>query len=166
MTAPMAAADGAAAGHGDAGHAGARDERAEHERAGAHRLDDLVLGNGVGEHGALDVCAVLGAAIAELHFGAHADQQLAFGFDVLHLRDVFKDDFVLGENGCGHAGERGVLRAGDLYRAEQGIAPAYYELVHRSILRRMALCMLSAWIPASAVMMEEHLEIHARKASQ
>ena len=44
-----AAADGAAAGHGDAGDAGAGDERAEDERAGAHGLDDLVLGDGVGE---------------------------------------------------------------------------------------------------------------------
>jgi hypothetical protein len=46
------AADGAAAGHGDAGDAGAGDERAEDQRAGAHGLDDLVLGDGVGEDGA------------------------------------------------------------------------------------------------------------------
>ena len=53
-----AAADGAAAGHGDAGHAGAGDERAEDERAGAHGLDDLVLGDGIGEGAAIDGDAV------------------------------------------------------------------------------------------------------------
>jgi hypothetical protein len=59
-----AAADGAASGHGDAGDAGAGDERTEDEGAGAHGFDDLVLGDGVGEDGALDVSAVLGAAVA------------------------------------------------------------------------------------------------------
>ena len=59
-----AAADGAASGHGDAGDAGAGDERAEDEGAGAHGLDDLVLGDGVGEDAALDAGAVLGAAVA------------------------------------------------------------------------------------------------------
>ncbi len=136
-----AAADGAASGHRDPGHAGAGDERAEDERAGAHGLDDLVLGDRVREHGALDVGAVLGAAVAELDLGAHADEQLALGLDVLHLRDVLEDDLVLGEDGGGHAGERGVLCAGDFYGAEQGIAPAYYKLVHLTILRRMRLCM-------------------------
>src|SRR6185437_3932157 len=104
-----AVADGAAAGHGYAGHAGARDERAEHEGAGAHGLDDLVLGDGVGEHAALDAGAVLGAAVAELDLGAHGGEQLALGLDVTDLRDVFEDDLVFSEDGGGHAGERGVL---------------------------------------------------------
>ena len=124
------AADGAAAGHGDAGDAGARDERAEDERAGAHGLDDLVLGDGVGEDAALDAGAVLGAAVAEFDLGAHADEQLALGLDVADLRDVFEDDFVFGEDGGGHAGERGVLCAGDLDGAEEGISSAYDKLVH------------------------------------
>ena len=133
-----AAADGAAAGHGDAGDAGAGDERAEDERAGAHGLDDLVLGDGVGEDGALDAGAVLGAAVAELDLGAHGDEELALGLDVADLRDVFEDDLVFGEDGGGHAGERGVLCAGDFDGAEKGIAAAYYELVHRSSLRGVA----------------------------
>ena len=129
------AADGAAAGHGDAGDAGAGDERAEDERAGAHGFDDLVLGDGVGEDGALDGGAVLGAAVAELDFGAHAGEELALGFDVLNLGDVFEDDLFFGEDGGGHAGEGGVLGSGNFDGAEKGVAAAYYKLIHRGSLR-------------------------------
>jgi hypothetical protein len=125
-----AAADGAASGHGDAGDTGAGDERAEDERGGSHGFDDLVFGDGVGEDGALDVGAVLGAAVAELDLGAHGDEQLALGLDVVDLGDVFEDDLVFGEDGGGHAGERGVFGSGDFDGAEEGIAAAYYELVH------------------------------------
>ena len=125
-----AAADGAAAGHGDAGDAGARDERAEDERAGAHGLDDLVLGDGVGEDAALDAGAVLGAAVAELDLGAHAGEELALGLDVADLGDVFEDDLVFGEDGGGHAGEGGVFGSGDFDGAEKRVAAAYYKLVH------------------------------------
>ena len=55
------AADGASAGHGHARHAGARDKRAEHQRAGAHGLDDFVLGYGIGESAAADGGAMLGS---------------------------------------------------------------------------------------------------------
>ncbi len=130
-----AAADGAASGHGDAGDAGAGDERAEDERAGAHGLDDLVLGDGVGEDGALDAGAVLGAAVAEFDLGAHAGEELALGLDVADLGDVFEDDLVLGEDGGGHAGERGVFSSGDFDGAEKGVTAAYNELVHRLSLR-------------------------------
>jgi hypothetical protein len=134
-----AAADGAASGHGDAGDAGACDERAEDERAGAHGLDDLVLGDGIGEDGALDASAVLGAAIAEFDLGAHAGQELALGLDVVDLRDVFEDDLVLGKDGGGHAGKGGVFRSGDFDGAEKGIAAAYYELIHLASLRRFCV---------------------------
>ena len=129
------AADGASAGHGDAGDAGAGDQGAEDERGGAHGLDDLVLGDGVGEDGAADVGAVLGAAVAEFDLGAHGGEQFALGLDVLDLRNVFEDDFVFGEDGGGHAGERGVLCAGDFDGSEEGIAPADDELVHGVSLR-------------------------------
>ena len=125
-----AAADGAASGHGDAGDAGAGDERAEDERAGAHGLDDLVFGDGVGEDAALDAGAVLGAAVAEFDLGAHAGEELALGLDVADLGDVFEDDFVFGEDGGGHAGERGVFGSGDFDGAEKRVAAAYYKLVH------------------------------------
>jgi hypothetical protein len=49
---------------------------------------------------------VLRAAIAELYFGPHRDQQLALGFNVADLRDVFEDDLILGQDGSGHAGQR------------------------------------------------------------
>ena len=79
---------------------------------------------------ALDAGAVLGAAVAELDLGAHGGEQLALGLDVADLRDVFEDDFVFGEDGGGHAGERGVLCAGDFDGAEKRVAAAYYKLVH------------------------------------
>ncbi len=145
-----AAADGAAAGHGDAGDAGAGDERAEDERAGAHGLDDLVFGDGVGEHGALDAGAVLGAAVAELDLGAHGDEELALGLDVADLGDVFEDDLVFGEDGGGHAGERGVLGAGDFDGAEQRVAAADDELVHPDSLRTPRVD-ASGWVGARVV---------------
>ena len=132
------AADGAASGHGDAGDAGAGDERAEDQRAGAHGLDDLVLGDGVGEDGALDAGAMLGAAVAEFDLGAHGGEQLALGLDVADLGNVFQDDFVFGEDGGGHAGQSGVLCAGDFDGAEKRIAAANDKLVHRDSLREMA----------------------------
>ena len=131
------AADGASARHGDAGDACAGDERAEDEGAGAHGLHDLVLGDRIGEDGAADVRPMLGASVAEFDLGPHADEQLALGFDVLHLGDVLQDDFVLGEDGGGHAGERGVLRARDFDRAEKRVAAAYYKLVHLLSLRKV-----------------------------
>ena len=129
------AADGASAGHGDARDAGAGDERAEDEGAGAHGFDDLVLGDGVGEDGAADAGAVLGAAVAKIDLGTHGGEQAALGLDVADLRDVLQDDLVLGEDGSGHAGQSGVLCAGDFDGAEERIASANDELVHGDSLR-------------------------------
>ena len=129
-----ASADGAASGHGDACDAGAGDEGAEDEGTGAHGFDDLVLGDGVGEDGALDVGAVLGASIASLDLGSHAGEELALGLDVLDLGDVFEDDFIFGEDGGGHAGERGVFGSGDFDGTEKGVSAAYYELIHLNSL--------------------------------
>ena len=129
------AADGASAGHGDARDAGAGDERAEDEGVGAHGFDDLVLGDGVGEDGAADVGAVLGAAVAKIDLGAHGGEQAALGLDVADLGDVLQDDFVFGEDGGGHAGQGGVLCAGDFDGAEEGIASANDKLVHGDSLR-------------------------------
>jgi len=127
--------DGAASGHGNASDAGACDQRSQHQRRGAHGLDDFVFGDRVGEHGALDRGAMLRAAVAEFDFGAHGLEQLALGFDVLDLRDVFEDDFVLGEDGRSHAGERGVLCAGNFDCAEQRVSASDDELIHRASLR-------------------------------
>ena len=146
-----AAADGAAAGHGDAGDAGARDERAEHERAGAHGLDDLVLGDGVGQDAALDAGAVLGAAVAELDLGAHGGEQLALGLDVADLRDVFEDDLVFGEDGGGHAGKGGVLGSGDFDGAEKGVTAAYNKLIHWDSLRKSYEENGVAWLILSGI---------------
>ncbi len=57
-------------------------------------------------------------------------EELSFGLDVADLGDVFEDDFFFGEDGGGHAGERGVLGAGDFDGSEKGVSAAYNELVH------------------------------------
>ena len=83
----------------------------------------------------LDAGAVLGAAVAEIDLGAHGGEQAALGLDVADLGDVLQDDLVLGEDGGGHAGEGGVLCAGDFDGAEEGIASANDKLVHGDSLR-------------------------------
>lgn len=131
-----ASANGTAARHCDAGHAGASDERTKHKGTRAHGLDDLVFGDGVGEYGALDGRTVLCSAIAQLDLRSHALEQLALGLNVVDLRDVLKDDLILGEDGGCHAGKRGVLRAGDFDGAEQRVAATDNELVHLYSLRK------------------------------
>ena len=92
---------------------------------------------------AADAGAMLGAAVAEFDFGAHAGEELALGLDVADLGDVFEDDFVFGEDGGGHAGEGGVFCSGDFDGAEKRVAAAYYELVHLVSLRRFCVEMSS-----------------------
>jgi len=46
------------------------------------------------------------------------------------LRNVFENDGFVGEQGRGHAGERGVFRAADADGAEQRLAAADYEFIH------------------------------------
>ena len=124
------ATDCAASGHGDAGEPGSGDQRPEHQRRGAHGLDDLEYSGGVGEDAAGDGGAMLGAAVAQLDFAAHRGEELTLGLDVLHLGDVFEDDFVFGEDGRGHAGAGAELCAADADGAEQRIAAADYEFIH------------------------------------
>ena len=93
-------------GHGHARNAGTSDERSQYQRRGAHGLDDLIFRYGIGEQAAGDGGAVLRAAVAKLDLGAHGDQQFALGLNIAHLRNVFEDDFVFCQDGCGHAGQR------------------------------------------------------------
>ena len=69
-------------------------------------------------------------SVAEFDFGAHGGQQLARSLDVAHLRNVFENDRLVGEQGGGHAGEGGVFRSADADGAEQGRATADYEFIH------------------------------------
>ena len=64
------------------------------------------LRHGIGESAATDRGAVLRAPVAQLDLGAHRNQQPPLGLNVAHLRNVFERDFVFGENGSGHAGQR------------------------------------------------------------
>ncbi len=77
---------------------------------------------------------MLRAAVAELDFGAHGGEQLALGLDVADLGDIFEDDFVFGEDGGGHAGQGRVFCAADADGAEQRIAAADYEFIHKRLI--------------------------------
>ncbi len=125
-----AGSDGAAAGKRNAGVAAAGYQRAEHQRGGAHGLDEFVGGFGGVEFGAVDGGAVLGASVAEFDFGAHGGEQVARGLNVADLRNIFEDDGLIGEQGGGHAGKRGIFCAADAHRAEQRLSAADYEFVH------------------------------------
>jgi hypothetical protein len=69
---------------------------------------------------------MLGASVAEFDFGAHRCEKPAGGFDVAYLRNVFENHRFIGQQGCRHARERGVLRATNSNRPQQGIAAADY----------------------------------------
>ena len=73
----------------------------------------------------------LRAAVAELDFGAHGCKQLALGLDVADLGNVFEGDFVFGEDGRGHAGQGGIFCARDADGADEGIAAADDEFIHK-----------------------------------
>ena len=79
--------------------------------------------------------AVLRAAVAEFDFRAHGGEQLARGFDVAHLRNVFQNDRLFGEQSRSHGGQRGILGAADANRAEQRIAAANYKFIHEDGLK-------------------------------
>src|ERR1035438_269450 len=125
-----ASSDGAAAGERDAGVATAGYERAEDQRGGTHGFDEFVGSLGSGECGAVDGGAVMSASVAELDFGAHGSEQVARGLNVADLRNVFEDNGLVGEQGGGHAGKRGILCAADADCAEQRLSAADDELVH------------------------------------
>ena len=73
---------------------------------------------------------MLRASVAEFDFGAHGGQKIARGVDVANLGNVFEDDRLIGEQGGGHAGQRGIFCAADADRAEQWLSAAKNELVH------------------------------------
>jgi hypothetical protein len=125
-------ANRASPGHCDARHAGPRNQRPQHQRARAHGLHDLVLRHRIAQHCAPDRRPMLRAPIPQLHLRAHRHQQLALRLDVLHLRNILEDDLILRKNRSSHAGQRRVLRPGNLDCAKQGIAPANNELIHLS----------------------------------
>ena len=73
---------------------------------------------------------MLGAAVSQFDFGAHGGQQFARGFDVAHLRNIFQNDRLFGEQGGGHGGQGGVLGAADANCPQQRIAAANHKFVH------------------------------------
>src|SRR5438045_4067269 len=79
----------------------------------------------------MDGGAVMSASVAEFDISTHRSQQVTGGLDIAHLRDVFEDDWLVGQQGGGHAGKGGIFRAADADGAEQRLSAADDELIHR-----------------------------------
>ena len=81
---------------------------------------------------------MLRPSVSQFDFGAHGRQQLAGGFNVAHLRNIFQNDRLFREQGRGHRRQRGILGATDANCPQQRIAAADHELIHTaSILMAM-----------------------------
>ena len=77
--------------------------------------------------------AVRSASITQLNFGAHGDEQVALRLNVAHVRDIFQDDRLVGEQGGGHRGQCGILGAANADAAHQGIATTNYKFIHKTL---------------------------------
>ena len=98
-----ASADGTATRQRDASApAAAGDQRAENQRRGTHRLDQFVGCLGQCQVAATNRGAMLGAPITEFDFSSHGREQLARGFNVADLGNIFQDHRFFGEEGSGH----------------------------------------------------------------
>ncbi len=73
---------------------------------------------------------MLGASVTQLDLGAHAGQQLALGFNVAHLGNIFQDDGLIGQQGGGHGGQGGVFGAANAHRPQQRSGAPNYEFIH------------------------------------
>jgi hypothetical protein len=73
---------------------------------------------------------VLCATVSELDFRAHRGQQVAFGFNIANLRNVFQNDWFFRQKRRRHCRKRSILCAAYLDCPEQGITTANYELIH------------------------------------
>ena len=115
MRVEAAAADDVAAGRRDDGAAAARQERAGDQERRADRLGQLARD--------LDVRLDLGRAdgdrvvLAPFDLGADVLEQVEHGVDVAYVRDVAKDDLLLGEEAGRQRGQCRVLVPGRNDRA-------------------------------------------------
>src|SRR5713226_9477555 len=73
---------------------------------------------------------MLRPAVSQFDLGAHGRQQLACGFNVAYLRNVFQNDRFFREQGGGHGWQGGVLGSADPNCSQQRIAAADYKFVH------------------------------------
>ena len=71
------------------------------------------------------------AAIAQFHFCAHGGQQLAGGFDVAYIGDIFQHHRFVGKQGRRHGRQSGIFCPRNAHRPQQRIAAANYKFIHR-----------------------------------
>ena len=111
----------------------------KHQRAGAHGLDDLVLGDRIGEHGALDRGAVLCSAVAQLDLRRPWNSSSLRSVSMSRTCGMFSRMTSSSVRmAAAMQGKRGVLCAGDFDGAEQRVAAADDKLVHIDSLRKQA----------------------------
>ena len=124
-----AVADGAAAGHRDFRAAPLPDEGAEDADAGAHLGDEVVGGAAVLVADHLEGHLVAAAVDADAELLEDERHRL----DVGEVGDAAEDELAFVEQqGCGHHGQGGVLRAADFDGASKRMPAFDDECVHSS----------------------------------
>src|SRR6266700_6799579 len=78
---------------------------------------------------------MVSAAIAQLNFGSHGDQQVALRLYVANVRNIFQDDWFIRQDGGGHGRQSSVLGSADANAADQRIASANYKFIHKTLTR-------------------------------
>ena len=68
--------------------------------------------------------------MAKLNLCAHRGKKTPLRRNVPNLGNVLQRNFVFGQNGGGHAGQRGILGPGNTNGADQAIPAANKEFVH------------------------------------
>ena len=77
---------------------------------------------------------MLRTTVSQFDLGAHFGKQLAGGFNVAHLWNIFEDDRFVGKNGGCHGREGGVLGSADANCPQQRITAANDQFVHVEII--------------------------------
>src|SRR5215471_5917112 len=131
-------ADGASAGDGDAGALAASNQWSENKRRSPHCLHNFIRyfrrkGPTTANRGSM-----VRAPKAELDLGSHSSHELAFGFDVPYLGNVFQDYRLFTEQGRGHGGHSGILGSTDANGSEQRVSAADNEFIHMQIIPVLA----------------------------
>jgi len=110
-----AGADGATTRKRNAGASHTSHQWTQHQGGSTHGLHQLIGSFRIDQVAAAHGGAVRGASIAQLHFRAHGDKQVALRLYVADVRDVFQDHWLFGEDGSRHRGQSGIFCATHAY---------------------------------------------------
>ena len=79
------------------------------------------------------------ATVAQFHFRAHGDKQVALRLNVANVRNIFQNYGLIGKDGGSHRGQSGIFGAADAYASHQGIATTNYKFIHKTLWRNKAV---------------------------